>query len=63
MVKKGDEQYMKNYRPIWILSVPPPKYWRNLLLTGFIPLYESVIFLVMHKMDSDEVDQRKVLLG
>ena len=35
--KKGDEQDMKNYRPISILKVFP-KYWRNLCLKSLIPL-------------------------
>jgi hypothetical protein len=60
-VKMGDEQYMKNYRPIWILTFFP-KYWRNVCLTGLIPQYKSIIFLMMHKTDSEEVDQRKPLL-
>jgi hypothetical protein len=39
------------------------KYWRNLRLSGLIPLYKSIIFLQMHKMDSEEADQRKPLLS
>ena len=54
MVKKGDEKIMKNYRTISILLLFFPKYCRNLRLTGLIPLYKSIIFLLMHNMDSTE---------
>ena len=62
MVKMGGEQYMKNYRPIWILAFFP-KYWRNVCWTGLIPLYKIIIFLLMQKMESEEVDQSKPLLS
>jgi hypothetical protein len=58
MVREGDEQYMNIVGFFFF-----PKYWRNLRLTGLIPLYKSIIFLLMHKMDSDVVDQWKQLLS
>ena len=62
MVKNGAKRYMKNYRSkstFWFFF----KYWKNFRLTGLIPLYKSIIFLLMHKMGSEEVDQRKPLLS
>jgi hypothetical protein len=61
MVKKDDEHYMKNCRSIWMLSG-----FSEILekcLTGSVLLYTSMIFLLIHKMDLEEVDQRKLLLS
>jgi len=32
-------------------------------LTGLILLYTSMIFLLIHKMDSEEADKQKLLLS